>query len=93
MTEETVMIGMYELLDALEAVIQAADPAKRAALAEVLDGYADSFPDEFIWAMSAQAPALLHNVMMAIDASCRPESQSKARPAIRLVDRKPPLLE
>lgn len=88
MTDEPV-IGMYELLDALESVIQAADPTKRAALAEVLDGYAETFPDEFYWAISAQAPTLLHNLMMAIDASCRPESQSKARPAIRLVDRKP----
>lgn len=88
MTDEPV-IGMYELLDALEAVIQAADPAKRAALAEVLDGYAETFPDEFYWATSAQAPTLLHNLMMAVDASCRPESQSKARPAIRLVGRKP----
>lgn len=88
MTDEPV-IGMYELLEALEAVIQAANPAKRAALAEVLDGYAETFPEEFYWAISAQAPTLLHNLMMAIDASCRPESQSKARPAIRLVDRKP----
>jgi hypothetical protein len=88
MADET-MTGMYELLDAVEAVITAADPAKREALAKTIDAYAEDFPDEFFWAIGAQAPTLLHHLLSAIDAACRPSSQSKPRPAIRLVDRKP----
>jgi hypothetical protein len=84
------IVGMYELLEAVEAVIQAADPAKRAALAETIDAYADGpFAEEFYWATGAQAPVFLHHLMIGIDAACRPESQSKPRPALRLVDRKP----
>ena len=79
---------MYELIDALEAVIQAADPAKRAALEATVDAYQESFPEEFFWATGAQAPTLLYYLMTAIDMSCRPESQSGARPPIRLVSRK-----
>jgi hypothetical protein len=32
------IIGMHEVLDALEAVIRSSDPDKRAALAKVMDG-------------------------------------------------------
>ena len=80
---------MYEFLDALTDVITSSDPAKRELLAEMIDGYANDFPDDFFWAIGAQAPALLHDLMIAIDSSCRPDAQSKPRPAIRLVDRKP----
>ena len=80
---------VYHLLDAIEAVIKAADPAKREALAKTIDAYAENYPEDFFWAVGPQAPNLLHNLIMAIDAACRPESQSKPRPPIRLVDRKP----
>jgi hypothetical protein len=80
---------MFELLDAVEAVIQVADPAKREALASVIDAYAEDFPDEFYWAIGAQAPSLLQHLLTTIDAACRPPSQSKPRPMLRLVDRKP----
>jgi hypothetical protein len=83
------IIGMYDLLEALEAVIKAADPAKRAKLAEVIDAYSEHFPEEFFWAVGAQSPALLHNLIMMVDASCRSEAQSRPRGAIRLVGRKP----
>ena len=43
--------GMYELLDALEAALKTADPAKRQALAKTSDAYH--------WAIGAQAPTLL----------------------------------
>ena len=46
-------------------------------------------PDDFFWAIGAQSPVLLYQVIMTIDAACRPTSQSKPRPVIRLVDRKP----
>lgn len=81
--------GMYDLIDALEAVIAAADPAKREALATTIDAYAEDFPDEFYWAIGAQAPTLLYHLVTTIDAACRPPSQSKPRPVFRLVDRKP----
>jgi len=87
--EDDKIIGMYELLDALEAVIKAAGPAKREALAETIDAYHDDFPEDFHWAVGAQAPTLLSNLMLAIDAACRPGEQSKPRGVIRLVDRKP----
>jgi hypothetical protein len=83
------MTGMYELLDAIETVIKAADPAKREALAHTIDAYADEFPEDFFWAVGPQAPTLLNNILSMIDAACRPEAQSKPRGAIRLVDRKP----
>jgi hypothetical protein len=81
--------SMFDLLDAIEAVISAADPAKREALAKTIDAYAEDFPEDFFWAISAQAPSLLAHVMMSIDCACRPPSESKPRPVIRLVDRKP----
>jgi hypothetical protein len=83
------LTSMYDVLDALEQVLKASDPAKRQALAKAIDEYSEDFPDEFFWAVGAQSPALLHNLMMTIDASSRPEAQSKPRAAIRLVDRKP----
>ena len=60
--------GMYELLDALEAALKTADPAKRQALAKTSDAYH--------WAIGAQAPTLLYHLFMSIDAACRPDKQS-----------------
>src|SRR5262245_41688180 len=39
--------SIYELLDAIEAVIKAADPAKREALTRTIDAYAEDFPEDF----------------------------------------------
>jgi hypothetical protein len=89
MSEPDQPTSMFELLDAVEAVIQVADLAKREALAAVIDAYAEDFPDEFYWAIGAQAPSLLQHLLTTIDAACRPPSQSKPRPMLRLVDRKP----
>ena len=89
MTDENI-VGMYDLLEAVEAVIRAADPAKREALADAIDAYAEGpLAEEFFWATGAQSPVLLHHLMTMLDAACRPESQSKPRAALRLVDRKP----
>ena len=88
--DDEYLTGMYELLEAVEAVIQAADPAKREALADTIDAYATGgFGDEFHWAIGPQSPTLLHHLMSTIDAACRPEAQSKPRAVIRLIDRKP----
>jgi hypothetical protein len=84
------LTDVYELLDAVEAVIKAADPAKREHLAKTMDAYSEDFPEEFFWATGVQAPTLLSNLMMVIDVACRPEEQSEARAVVRLVvDRKP----
>jgi hypothetical protein len=81
------LIGMYELIDAVEAVIKSSDLAKREALAATIDGY--SFPGELEWAGGPQSPALLHHLMMTINAACRRESQSEERPVSHLIHRKP----
>ena len=52
MSEEP-FTDMYELIDAIEAVIKAADPAKREALASTIDAYHDDFPEDFHWAIGA----------------------------------------
>ena len=80
--------SIYDLLDAVEAVIKAADPAKREALAETIDDFAEDFPEDFFWAVGPQSPMFLHHLLAAIDMACRSEG-SKPRAPIRLVDRKP----
>jgi hypothetical protein len=87
--DEQPITDMYELLDAVEAVVASADPAKRETLAKTIDAYCEDFPEEFFWAIGAQAPTLLHHLMTAIDSASRPDTGSKPRPVIRLVDRKP----
>ena len=68
----------------------ASDPEKREALAEAIDGYAAGcMGEDFFWAVGPRSPVLLHHLMSAIDAACRPDAQSRPRAAIRLVDRKP----
>jgi len=80
---------MYELLDSIEAVIEAADPAKRKALAQTIDAFAEDFPEDFFWAVGPQAPTLLHHLLIndrrgvpprgAIEAArCHPAGGSQA---------------
>jgi hypothetical protein len=38
---------MYELLDAIEAVVMSTDPAKREALAQTLNAYREDFRRSF----------------------------------------------
>jgi hypothetical protein len=84
------IIGMYEVLDAVEACIKACDHAKRKALAETLSAYSEDFPDEYFCATSAQAPALLYHLLMTIDvASAADGGGPKRNIVVRLVDRKP----
>ena len=87
MTDEPIT-GMYEVLDALEEVIKAADPAKREALAATIDAYAEDFPEDFHWATGSQAPVLLYHLLLTVDAAARKAATSKSR-VVRLVDRKP----
>ena len=80
---------IYELFDAVEAVVKSADPAARKALAQTIEAYAADFPDEFYWAIGAQAPTFLSHLLFSIDTACRPEAQPKPRGTNRLADRKP----
>lgn len=87
--DEDTIVGMYEVLEALEDLIKTAAPEKKAALAEAIEGYSNSFPDEFYWAVGAQAPTLLSNLMMAIDLSSTANPQTKSTPPIVSADRRP----
>ena len=83
------LTGMYELLDAIEDVIKASDPAKREELTKTIDAYHNDFPEDFRWAIGAQSPTLLSHLLLAIDWACRSDAKSKSRGVIRLIDRKP----
>ena len=87
MAEERIT-GMYEVLDALEAVIKAAPRAERDALATAMNAYGEHFPDDYDWAVSAQSPALLYHLVNTIDAASTDDGQKRGR-VIHLVDRKP----
>lgn len=86
--DEERITGMYDVLDALEAVIKAAPKAERDALATVMDAYAEHFPDDYDWAVSAQSPTLLYHLINTIDAAATDDGQKRGR-VIHLVDRKP----
>ena len=77
MAKNEKIITLYELLDAIEAVVECSDPNKQADLAVTIDQYEKNFPDEFYWAVGAQSPHLLHEIMMVLDTACRSESPSK----------------
>jgi hypothetical protein len=59
--------GMYELLAALEAAIDSAEPAKRKALAQTITAYMSDFPEDYFWAIGPQAPTLLSHIMHSIE--------------------------
>lgn len=64
LTTRRKLTGMYELLDALRAVIASGEPSLRQSLIEVFAAYEEDFPEEFAWATGAQAPTLLSNLML-----------------------------
>ena len=88
MSGDEEFIGIYDVLDALKDVIVSSDPTKREKLAKAIDGWAESFPEDFHWATGVQSPMLLYHLLMEIDVACR-EKGSKPRAVIRLVDRAP----
>jgi hypothetical protein len=77
MAKNEKIITLYELLNAIEAVVECSDPDKQAALAVTIDQYERNFPDEFYWAVGAQSPHLLHEIMNVLRTACDSESQSK----------------
>jgi hypothetical protein len=79
------MTDVCDLCAAIENMIRTADPARRRAVARAFDGYAATFPGNYSWAVSGQAPALLHFLMGAIEMTCA-EAPSKAKPNLRVVE-------
>jgi hypothetical protein len=67
MPEKCNHTGMYELLEAIEAVVESAQPSKRDALKRTINDYMEDFPDEYFWAIGPQSPTLLHHIMYAIE--------------------------
>jgi hypothetical protein len=83
------LIGPFEMIDALEAVIKDSNPEKRAALRDTIEAWAiGAMANDFFWATSSQAPALLRDLMMAIDVAASGEGKPKSR-VIHLASRKP----
>jgi hypothetical protein len=79
------MTDVVDLCASIEDMIRTADPARRRTVARAFDGYARSFPANYEWAVSPQAPALLHFLMGAIETTCA-EAPSKAKPNLRVVE-------
>jgi hypothetical protein len=72
--------GMYELLEAIEAAIESAEPVKREALSQTINAYMNDFPEEYFWAVGPQAPTLLHHIMHSIEPS---RSATSVRPIVK----------
>jgi len=79
------MTDVVDLCASIENMIRTADPARRRIVARAFDGYARSFPANYEWAVSGQAPALLHFLMGAIEMTCA-EAPSKTKPNLRVVE-------
>jgi hypothetical protein len=73
------MTDVCDLCIAIENMVRTADPMRRRAVARAFDGYARSFPANYEWAVSGQAPALLHFLMGSIEMTCA-EAPSKPKP-------------
>jgi hypothetical protein len=79
------MTDVVHLCAAIENCLRTADPARRQAVSKAFDGYARSFPQDYEWAISGQAPALLHFLMGSIEMTCA-EAPSKSKPDLRVVE-------
>jgi hypothetical protein len=79
------MTDVVDLCAAIENMIRTADPARRRTVARAFAGYARSFPANYEWAVSGQAPALLHFLMGAIEMTCA-EAPSKTKPNLCVVE-------
>src|SRR5215471_8877665 len=69
--------SIYGLLDAIEAVIKAADPAKREALTRTIDAYAEDFPEDFFWATGSLLNVILPLILNVC--SCRVRQRMSMR--------------
>jgi hypothetical protein len=80
------MTDVVDLCAAIESMIRTADPTRRRAVARAFDGYAQSFPSNYHWAVSGQAPALLHFLMGSIEMTCAEKHPPRPKPGLRLVE-------
>jgi hypothetical protein len=74
------MTDVVDLCAAIENMIRTADPAERA-----FDGYATTFPENYEWIVTGQAPALLHFLMGGIEMTCREVWAPKAKPSLLVI--------
>jgi hypothetical protein len=79
--------GKHELFRAIIELIVTSNPDRREALGTTIKAYARDFPEDFHWAVGSTAPALLHHLLSAIEAGCRPPDLPPQ--AVQLVDRMP----
>jgi hypothetical protein len=79
------MTDVVDLCAAIENMIRTADPVRRRAVARAFDDYAATFPGNYNWAVSGQAPALLHFLLGSIEMTCA-EAPSKPKPNLRVVE-------
>jgi hypothetical protein len=80
---------VVDLCASIESMIRTADPARRRAVARAFDGYAQTFPANYDWAVSGQAPALLHFLMGAIEMTCAEAPPKSSKPNLRVVEMRP----
>jgi hypothetical protein len=73
--------GMYELLEAIEAAIESAQPEKRELLARTINAYMDDFPEDYFWAIGPQSPTLLSHIMHSIEPNMSAKSVTLAETA------------
>jgi hypothetical protein len=73
---------VVKLCAAIENMIRTVDPARRRAVARAFGDYAATFPNNYDWAVSGQAPALLHFLMGAIEMTCQ-EAPKSWKPNLR----------
>ena len=83
------LTGIYEVTDALIAVIQSADSERREALANNLAKYEKDFPADFAFAISQSAPLMLmelfQSILIASDPNFRLGDKMDRGNVIRLV--------
>ena len=83
------LTGIYEVTDALIAVIQSANSERREALANNLAKYEKDFPADFAFAISQSAPLMLmelfQSILIASDPNFRLRDKMDWGNVIRLV--------
>ena len=87
MSADEEFIGIYDVLDALKDVIVSSDPTNREKLAKAIDGWAESFPEDFHWPTGVQSQMLLYHLLMDIDIACREKDSNRVLSFAWLIER------
>lgn len=77
--------NFYDVIHALEDVIASSDVMRRKILAQKIDAYAETFPEEYLWAIGGLAPTLLNSLVVCIHAASRAPAPASARVDLRIV--------